>query len=147
LRYELLRTLCIARGALGTYEQGVVELTADIAEDRIRSSPGVSYLWAWVVRATAQVANDGIVLHLVAVRESGKAEGYGHVAVEVEVVGHSCTEHPQPSRLPSCDREVASNRNVLEIAVGRNAQRGYEGVAGCTAAALQRDVAKVSRVE
>jgi hypothetical protein len=94
LRHELLHTLCIARGALGTYEQGVVALTADIAEDRTRSSPGVSYLWAWVVRATAQVANDGIVLHLVAVRESGKAEGYRHVAVEVEVVGDPCTEHP-----------------------------------------------------
>lgn len=129
------------------YEQGVVALTADIAEDRTRSSPGVSYLWAWAVRATAQVANDGIVLQLVAVRESGKAESYSHVALEVEVVSDSGTEHPQPARLPPYDREFASNRHVLEIAVGRSAQRGYEGVAVCSAAAaLQLNVALDSSV-
>ena len=93
-------------------------LTVGLAEDCTWSAQGVSRLGLRVVSTTAQVASDGIVCDLVAV----PVEGY--VTVEVDVAIDGDTKPTQPAGLPSRDCEVASDRNVFEISIGRSTQYG-----------------------
>jgi len=64
-----------------------------------------------VVPATVQVAQNGIVCDLVSGGLSKK------IAIEVDIAHDGVSEKAQPAGLPSCDREVASDRIVFKVAV------------------------------